>query len=154
MHTFIVIFAVFAFHFKGDGTIDAFPSLVATAAPTAVRRRFALAVFAAVFRTTFERAVLAIPASHAQARAVLALAVFGTAGVAQPLGAQLACPARIADTGTGLAASMPAAVDPARRPRTVVASPAGVAHAPVQLQAEDTLFRTVGQALHRVAVHL
>ena len=79
--TFVVISAVFALEFQCDRTIGALPALVAAAAPAVLRRRFALSVFAALFRAAFEGTVAAVPAGYAQTCAILALAMLVTAAM-------------------------------------------------------------------------
>ena len=73
--TFVVVDAVITDELERDAAVDTLPAFVATAAPQAVGRGFARAVFAAVFGTSFECAMFAVPAAHAQTRAVFALAV-------------------------------------------------------------------------------
>ena len=74
--TFIIIESVIALKLEGDAAVDAFPALVATAAPLTVRWcRFTRAVFGTLLRAALESAVLPVPARHAQAGAVLALPV-------------------------------------------------------------------------------
>lgn len=73
--------------------------------------------------------MFAVPARHAQAGPVFALAVLVASGIAESLLAELAGPSGVADASAGLATSVSAAVDAAGRFGTIVTSPAGVANA-------------------------
>lgn len=63
--TFIIIQPIGALELERDAAVDSFPSFVTAAAPLAIRRRFARAVFGTLLRTAFESAVFAVPARHA-----------------------------------------------------------------------------------------
>lgn len=79
--------------FQQYATVLAIPAGIAAALPGGFRVEAALAMCRAGVGAALERAVPAVPACHAQACAILALAVFIAAGVALPQCAVLARPA-------------------------------------------------------------
>lgn len=97
--------------------------------------------------------MFAIPAGHAQARPVFALAVLVTARIAQLTVAELASPAGIAAAAVAHAAPMLATVQIAQLLRAVFAAPFRLASARLAIEIERPVARTVRQALQRILVH-
>ena len=75
MFTFVIIDSVIALELERDAAVDALPAFVAAAAPLTVRCGFARTVFGTFLWAAFKSAMFAVPARHAQARAVLTLPV-------------------------------------------------------------------------------
>lgn len=108
--TFIVVDVIVAVAFQLGVTVQTVPSVGALALPHVVAVHPALAVARTAVRTAFQRAVFAVPAGHAQARAVLALTVLVAPVVAQLRVAVLTRPAGVTDASVAHAMAVRAAV--------------------------------------------
>jgi hypothetical protein len=144
--TLVIVLAVLAVLFQLQRAVDAVPAIVAAALEQTVGSDAALAVVVAATGTALHRAVLSIPAGHAQTRAVLALAVLVAARIAQLHVAELALPAVVALTLAVHAPAVAAAVDITELQRAVVAAVLGAARAPLRVRVEFAVVRAVGQA--------
>jgi hypothetical protein len=108
--TFIVVNVVVAVAFQLGVAVQTVPSIGAFALPHVVAVHPALPVTRTAVWTALQRAVFAVPAGHAQARAVLALAVLVAPIVAQLRVAVLTRPAGVADASVAYAMAVRAAV--------------------------------------------
>lgn len=112
--TFVVVHVVVALALQLRVAVQAVPSVRALALPHVVAVDPALSVPRTAVRTSLQRAVFAVPAGHAQARAVLALSVLVAPVVAQLRVAVLAGPAGVARAGVAHAVAVSAAVQVAQ----------------------------------------
>lgn len=108
--TFVVVHVVVAVPFQLSVAIRPVPAVRALALPHVVAIHPALSVRRTAVRATLQRAVLAVPAGHAQASAVLALPVFVAPVVAQFRIAVLTGPAGVAAARVAHAMAVRAAV--------------------------------------------
>lgn len=86
-------------HLKPDIAALSFPAVLAFAAPLPTALGLAGPVLRALLGATLQSAMESVPAGHAEAGPVLALAVHGAARVAGLILAQRPGPARLADAG-------------------------------------------------------
>lgn len=97
--------------------------------------------------------MLSVPACHAEAGSVFALAMFVAPGVTQFTVAEFSTPARIAAAAVTHAASVLATVQVAQFLRAVLSAPLRLAAARLAVQIERSMAGTVRQALQCVLVH-
>lgn len=109
-YTFVIVSSVVAILFKEHIAILAIPAVVASALPLAIVADSALAVPGTGIRTTFHGAVLTIPAGHAQAGPILALAMLVATWIALFQIAQVTRPTWQAVAGVVHAMAVGAAV--------------------------------------------
>jgi len=96
--------------------------------------------------------VFAIPSSDAQARSILALAVFIAAWIAELRVAQLAVPALVTLTLVINATSMEATINVAEFLRAVVTAVLDLAQTTLRVRIKLAVIRAVGQARNRVLI--
>lgn len=94
-YTFVVILPVITILFFECGAVGSIPAIEAATLPQGVSPGTAGAMAPAARGTPLHGAVAPVPSRHAQAGAVLALAVFATAGITQLHGARVAAPSRV-----------------------------------------------------------
>lgn len=117
--TFIVVHVVVAIAFQLSVTVQSVPAIGAFALPHVVTVHSALTVGRTAVWAALESAVFAVPAGHAQARAILALAVFVAPVIAQLHVAVLTRPAGVTGASVAHAMAVRAAIQIAKLCETI-----------------------------------
>lgn len=108
--TLVIVLAIATIQLERYATVGSIPALVTTTLPLSLAAHTALTMRWTAIWATLDGAVLAIPAGHTQASAILALAMLVAARVAEFGVAVFATPIGIASAGIANAAPMLSAI--------------------------------------------